>query len=51
VQLKPPGYALQHVNAARYEVHDEHLIFLDSKGGLVALFLMEMVESWHETNV
>ena len=46
VCLKPPSLALQHVDAARFEIHGEHLVFVDSDGKLAALFLMELVQSW-----
>lgn len=46
VCLKPPSLALQHVAASRFEIRGEHLVFVDSKGGLAALFLMELVQSW-----
>ena len=34
--------------ADRAEVHAEHLIFLNAKGKLLALILLEIVESWTE---
>ena len=46
--LKSPSFAIQHVRASRFEIQREHLVFVDSKGGLAALFLMEIVESWNE---
>jgi hypothetical protein len=46
VTLKAPGYAIQQVVAARYEVRGEHLAFINAEGRLAALFLMEMVLSW-----
>jgi hypothetical protein len=36
------------IKAARLEVHDEHLVFLDSRGHLAGLFLLQDVESWSE---
>jgi hypothetical protein len=48
VRLKPPSLALQHVSASRFEIQGEHLAFVDSRGKLAALFLMELVESWNE---
>jgi hypothetical protein len=42
-----PGLALQHVDASRFEIHGEHLVFVDSEGKLAALFLMELVQSWN----
>jgi hypothetical protein len=47
VCLKPPSLALQHVDASRFEIHGEHLVFVDSEGKLAALFLMELVQSWN----
>jgi hypothetical protein len=46
VRFKSRGFGLQIVIAARAEFHGEYIALLDSKGKLVALFLMEMVESW-----
>jgi hypothetical protein len=47
VRLKPPSRALQQVAAARFEIQEEHLVFVDAKGKLAGLFLMELVESWN----
>ena len=47
VRLKAPSLALQQVTASRFEIHGEHLVFVDSQGNLAALFLMELVESWN----
>jgi hypothetical protein len=47
VRLKPPGLAVQHVTASRFEIHGEHLVFVNSEGKLAALFLMELVQSWN----
>jgi hypothetical protein len=49
VRFKPPEISTQPVVAERAEIHGEHLVFLNSKGELVALFLMEIVEGWSET--
>jgi hypothetical protein len=38
----------QPVLAERAEVRGEHLVLLDSEGKLIALFLLEVVESWSE---
>jgi hypothetical protein len=45
--LKPPRLGFQHVIASSVEIHGEHLAMLDSDGGLVALFLMDDVQSWN----
>jgi hypothetical protein len=36
------------VIAASAEIHGEHLVYLRLDGRLVALFMLEMVESWSE---
>ncbi len=38
----------QPVLAERAEIRGEHLVLLDSKGKLTALFLLDIVESWSE---
>lgn len=48
VQYKAPETSNQIVVAARFELHGEHLVFLNGEGKLTALFLMEIVESWSE---
>ena len=47
VTLRPPSRAIQQVFAARAEVRGSHLVFVDAKGHLAALFLLELVESWN----
>ena len=48
VRLRPPELRVRPVIAASAEIQGAHLVFLDSKGELAALFLMEVVESWSE---
>jgi hypothetical protein len=49
VKFKPAALAVAHnVIASTVEIHDEHLIFCNSKGELAALFLLEIVQSWNE---
>ena len=49
VKFKPPALGVVHtVIASTVEIHDEHLIFCNSKGELAALFLLEIVQSWNE---
>jgi hypothetical protein len=38
----------QLISASRVEIQGDHLVFLESHGKLIALFLMEAVESWSE---
>jgi hypothetical protein len=51
VRFKPPEISTQPVIASSVEIRDDHLILLDSKGELSALFLMEVVESWSESDL
>jgi hypothetical protein len=46
VTLGPSSRALQGVFAATAEVRGNHLVFVDAKGSVAALFLLELVESW-----
>jgi hypothetical protein len=45
VRLK--AQAVQHVIASTVQLHGDHLVFLNSKGQLTALFLKELVRSWN----
>ena len=47
VRFKSSDLEPQLVSASRVEVHGDHLVFL-SDGELIALFLMEAVETWFE---
>jgi hypothetical protein len=38
---------VQHVIAATVQLHGDHLVFVNSKGQLTALFLKELVRSWN----
>jgi hypothetical protein len=44
--MRPPNQATQQVFAATAEVRGNHLVFVDAKGNLAALFLLDLVESW-----
>jgi hypothetical protein len=46
VTLRPPSHAIQQVFAATAEVRGSHLVFVDAKGNLAALFLLDLVERW-----
>ena len=48
VKFKPPELTIEPVVAATAEIYDDHLVLLNSKGELAALFLMDVVESWNE---
>jgi hypothetical protein len=47
VRLKSPGLGPKQVVAAKAEIQEEHLVFIDSNGRLAGLFLLELVESCH----
>jgi hypothetical protein len=47
VTLKTPTWAIQHVVASGVEFYGDHLIFVDGKGKLAALFLSDLVQSWN----
>jgi len=48
VRFKRSDLDTKLVIAASAEIHGEHLVFLRSDGSLAALFVMEIVENWHE---
>jgi hypothetical protein len=51
VSCKVPELSTQSVVAASCEVHGECLVFLNSKGEMAAMFLLEIVESWSVTDM
>jgi hypothetical protein len=51
VSCKTPETSTQSVIAASCDVYGDHLVFLNSRGELAAMFLLEIVESWSVTNV
>jgi hypothetical protein len=48
VRFESPEIGSQIVRAERIQIYGEHLAFLNSKGELAALFLLEAVEDWSE---
>jgi hypothetical protein len=46
--VKLRSMAVQQVRATKVEIYSEHLVFTNAHGGLAALFLLEVVESWEE---
>jgi hypothetical protein len=48
VRFKPAELSPQLVVAERAEFQGEHLVFLNSAGEFVALFVVDIVESWSE---
>jgi hypothetical protein len=51
IRFRRPDLTVQLVVAANAEIHGEHLLFLHSDGSLAALFLLEIVETWSETDL
>jgi hypothetical protein len=39
-------HTVQHVIASTVQLHGDHLVFVNSKGQLTALFLKDLVRSW-----
>ena len=50
VRFKQGAIDTQHLTGASAEVYGDQLVFLNSSGELVALFQLEIVESWMVTN-
>ena len=51
IRFKQSNLATDLVYASSAEIHGEHLVFLHADGSLAALFLLEVVESWSETDL
>lgn len=51
VGFKPPKIGARHLTSASAEIHGDDLVFLNSDRQLVALFLLETVESWTVSNL
>jgi hypothetical protein len=48
IRFKLAAISPQTLVAATAEIHGEHLVLLNDKGQINALFLMDTVESWSE---
>jgi hypothetical protein len=48
VRFKHPGLTTELVIAATAEIHGEHLVLVNSKGKLAALYYLAVVKSWFE---
>ncbi len=48
IRLKSPRRTLHVVIAASVAIHSDHVAFLNSKGELMFLVMLEAVESWTE---
>ena len=46
VRFKPPQMGVQLVAASSAEIQGDHIALLNSNGQLVALLLLDIVESW-----
>jgi hypothetical protein len=44
VRLKPQ--TVQHVTASDVQLYGDHLVFVNSNGQLIALFVKDLVRSW-----
>jgi hypothetical protein len=51
VRIKTPQRSTYTLIAASAEIHGEHLVFLNSEGQPLFLFLLENVESWSESEL
>ncbi len=51
VRIRAPQPNTYIVIAASAEIHGEHLVFLNSEGQPLFLFLLEIVESWCESEL
>jgi hypothetical protein len=51
VRFKPPELSTQPVIADTSEIQGDHLALINSQGKLAALFLLEVVESWSESDL
>jgi len=51
VCIKAPQRSTYMLIAASAEIHGEHLVFLNSEGQPLFLFLLETVESWSESEL
>jgi hypothetical protein len=40
-------HTVQHVTASTVQLHGDHLVFVNSKGQLTALFLKDLVRGWN----
>lgn len=49
IRFKSTQSDIQRVIAERAEVHGEHLVFINSEGEMAAMFLLEIVESWSDS--
>jgi hypothetical protein len=48
--MRAPQQSDYVVTAATAEIYGEHLVFLNAAGQPLALFLLEIVESWSESD-
>jgi hypothetical protein len=49
IRFKSTQSEIQLVIAERAEVHGEHLVFINSAGEMAAMFLLEVVENWSDS--
>jgi hypothetical protein len=46
-RVRLTNQTVQHVIASTVQLHGDHLVFVNSKGQLTALFLKDLVRSWN----
>jgi hypothetical protein len=51
IRLRLPSPAIHALIAASVVIQGDHLVFLNSKGELMFLILLEAVESWTEVDL
>jgi hypothetical protein len=48
LKLKSPGLSFRSIVATTAEIHDDHLVLVNSEGKLAALFVLDIVDCWLE---
>jgi hypothetical protein len=51
VRLKPPTMTMHMVLAQTAMIEGDHIVFSDSEGKRVAVFLINIIESWSESGL
>jgi hypothetical protein len=46
-RVRLTNQTVHHVIASTVELHGDHLVFVNSKGQLTALFLRDLIRSWN----
>jgi hypothetical protein len=51
LRMRLPERRLHVLIAASAEIRDDHILFLNTKGELLSLFMFEAVENWTEAEL